>query len=194
MAAGGDYLWVIKDNQPETHEALVRLFAPESCVPGFSPASHDDFKVVQTVEKAHGRIETRTLTVSPAAPTWLNWPQVAQVFKLERRFLRVKDRHVTHEVVYGVTSLATAEVSPTQLLAWIREHWQIENGLHYRRDDTLREDRCTLRTGHAAQAMAVCNNLIVGLLLRRGVINMPDARREFAAEPRAALKLILKRP
>ena len=194
VAAGGDYLWVIKDNQPETREALVRLFAPEACVPGFSPASHDDFQVAQTVEKAHGRIETRTLTVSPASPTWLNWPAVAQVFKVERRFLRVKDRHVTHEVVYGVTSLTAAEASPAQLLAWLREHWQIENGLHYRRDDTLKEDRCTVRTGHGAHAMAVLNNLILGLLLRRGVRNVPDARRDFAAAPQLAWELIVKRP
>jgi predicted transposase YbfD/YdcC len=191
VRAGGEYVWIIKDNQPETAEALARLFAPEPVVKGFSPASHDDFQVAATVDKAHGRIETRRLTASSASPVWLNWPGVAQVFKLERRFVRVKDQHVEHEVVYGVTSLTPAEAPPARLLSLVREHWGIENGLHYRRDDTLKEDRCTLRTGQAAPAMAALNNLVLGLLLPRGVANVPDVRREFDANPEAALGLLL---
>ena len=42
-------------------------------------------------------------------------------------------------------------------------HWQIENGLHYRRDETLREDWCHLRMGQSPHAMAVINNLVLGL-------------------------------
>lgn len=194
VEGGGEYIWIIKDNQPETAEALTRLFAPEPVVKGFSPASHDEFRAEETLEKDHGRIETRMLTVSPASPTWLNWPGVAQVFRLERRFMRVKDGHIEHEVVYGVTSLTPQEASPARLLELVREHWQIENGLHYRRDDTFREDRCTLRRGHAAPMMATINNLVLGLLLPRGVTNLPDARREFDADPKAALSLILDRP
>ena len=99
-----------------------------------------------------------------------------------------------HEVVYGVTSLSPQEASPKELLEWVREHWAIENGLHYRRDDTLKEDRCTLRRGHAAEAMALFNNLVLGLLLRRRVTNVPDARRDLEADPKAAAALILERP
>ncbi len=194
VAAGGDYLWVIKDNQPETRAAIARLFAPEAVVKGFSPASHDDFTATETLDKTHGRIETRTLTASPASSTWLNWPEVAQVFRLERRFVRVKDGHVTREVVCGVTSLPAAEASAERLLALQREHWDIENGLHYRRDVTFKEDRGRFRIGHTAQAMAAINNLVLGLLLRRGVTNVPDARRDLEADPKAAAALILERP
>lgn len=192
--AGGDYVWIIKDNQPETHQDLVRLFAPEPVVKGFSPASHDDFRTAQTVDKGHGRIERRTITVSSALRGYLNWPGVEQVFQVERHFTRVADGHITHEVVYGVTSLTASAVSPRQLLTIIRKHWQIENGLHYRRDDTLKEDRCTLRTGHAAEMMALVNNVVLGLLLRRGVTNVPDVRRDYADDPQQALNLILRRP
>ncbi len=194
VQAGGEYLWIIKDNQPETAAALARLFAPEPVVKGFSPASHDDFKVAETVEKGHGRIETRTLTASPASPTWLNWPGVEQVFQVERRFVRVKDGRVEHDVVYGVTSLTVGEASAARLLGLQREHWAIENGLHYRRDDTFREDRGTWHRGHLAQVLAAINNLVVGLLLRRGITNVPDARRDFEAAPKAALALILECP
>jgi predicted transposase YbfD/YdcC len=191
---GGDYLWIIKANQPETRHDLERLFAPEPVVKGFSPASHDDFRTAETVEKGHGRIERRTLTASSALKEYLSWPGVEQVFQLERHFTRVKDGKVTHEVVYGLTSLTPRQAPPERLLELVREHWQIENGLHYRRDDTLREDRCTLRTGHASEAMAVINNLVLGLLLRRGVKNVPDARRDYGADPKRALPLILERP
>lgn len=191
LRAGGDYVWIIKENQPETHRDLERLFAPEPVVKGFSPASHDDFRTAQTIEKGHGRIERRTLTASSALKGYLNWPGIEQVFQLERHFTRVKDGKVMHEVVYGVTSLTARQAPPERLLALVRAHWSIENGLHYRRDDTLREDRCTLRREHAPEAMAVLNNLVLGLLLRRGVKNVPDARRDFAADPKQALDLIL---
>ncbi len=126
VKAGGDYLWLIKDNQPETRAAIERLFAPEPVVKGFSPASHDDFTATETLNKTHGQIETCALTASPGSPTWLNWPAVAQVFKLERWFVRVKDGKVMHEVVYGVTSLTVAKASAARLLELQREHWAIE--------------------------------------------------------------------
>lgn len=194
VESGGEYVWIIKDNQPEVRRDIETLFAPESCTPGFSPASHDDFRTAETVEKGHGRIERRTITVSSALKDYLDWPAVEQVFKLERHFERVKDGKVMHQVVYGLTSLTAQEASPERLLELTRKHWEIENGLHYRRDDTLKEDRCTLRTGHAPQAMAVINNLVLGLLRRRGVKNVPDARRRFAAYPHEALELILCPP
>jgi predicted transposase YbfD/YdcC len=185
-------VWIIKDNQPETRQDIERLFAPELVVKGFSPASHEDFRTAETTEKSHGRMEHRKITVSRALNGYLNWPSVEQVFKLERHFTRIKDGKVMEEVVYGLTSLTAQEAAPEQLLALIRKHWQIENGLHYRRDDTLKEDRCTLRRGHAAEAMAVINNVILGLLLRRGVKNVPDARRDFDADPKQAFDLIVR--
>ncbi len=161
---------------------------------GFSPASHDDFRTAETVEKDHGRLEVRTLTASSALQGYLAWPGVAQVFELKRHRTRMKDGKVMDEVVYGLTSLTAAEASPDQLLTLVRAHWQIENALHYRRDDTLKEDRCTLRRGHAAEAMAAINNLVLGLLLHRGVTNVAGARRDFDADPRQALSLIVNRP
>lgn len=190
---GGDYLWLIKDNQPETLAAIQELFAPEPCVPGFSPASHDDFRTAERVTKGHGRIEKRVLTASAALQEYVDWPAAAQVFKLECSVLRVRDGKRTSQVRYGLTSLKPAEASPARLLELVRAHWQIENGLHYRRDDTLKEDRCTLRFGHAAHMMAALNNLVLGLLRRVGWTNIPDARRHYEASPYAGTALIFNR-
>jgi predicted transposase YbfD/YdcC len=193
VAAEGDFIWFVKDNQPELRQDIEALFATEACVPGFSP-THKELRWAQQVGKGHGRIERRTLAASSDLAGYLNWPHAQQVFRLERHFERIGDGKVTHHVVYGVTSLTAEEADPRRLLALTRQHWQIENGLHYRRDVTLREDRCTLRTGHAAHAMALINNLVLGLLLRRGIRNVPDARRRFAAHSDEAMALILSAP
>ncbi|MGB8643816.1 MAG: hypothetical protein WCF84_01140 [Anaerolineae bacterium] len=66
--------------------------------------------------------------------------------------------------------------------------------MHYRRDVTFKEDRGRCRIGHTAQVMVAINNLVLGLLLRRGVTNIPDARRDWEADPKAAAALILERP
>ncbi len=116
------------------------------------------------------------------------------MLRLERRFTRLKDDKSTRQAVYGLTSLSAGEANLERLPALISQHWQTENGLHYRRDGALQEDRCTLRTGHAAQAMALINNLVLGLLPRGGVRNVPDARRDLVAAPVQALTLILGHP
>jgi predicted transposase YbfD/YdcC len=65
------------------------------------------------------------------------------------------------------TSLMRPEISPLNLLKKIRSYWGIENGLHYRRDVTLREDYTCLTEGRASQAMACLNNPLLDILLSK---------------------------
>jgi predicted transposase YbfD/YdcC len=192
MELGGDYIWAVKDNQSTVRQDIELLFQPEKTVKGFSQGTKD-FRTAQTWEKGHGREERRVLTVSAELKTYLDWPGAEQVFKLERSFKRTRDDHVTHEVVYGITSLTAQEAGPKRLLALVRSHWGIENGLHYRRDETLREDWCHLKQGQAPRAMAVINNLIVGLVARLTWKNLAAARRYFDAHPQKAQRLLLLR-
>lgn len=192
IVAGGHYVWTVKDNQSALRQDIELLFQPERTVKGFSQGTQD-FRQADTTEKSHGRLEHRRLTVSAELHGYLDWPGVAQVFKLERRFTRLVDGHVTHEVVYGITRLTAKEAASEQLLRLIRSHWGIENGLHYRRDETLREDWCHLKRGQAPRAMAVINNLIVGLALHIGWQNLAAARRYFDAHPARAQQLVLRR-
>ncbi len=191
VQAKGDYVWTVKENQAEVRQAIECLFQPEHTVKGFSPATQD-FRRARTTEKGHGREEQRTLTVSTELKGYLDWPGAEQVFKLERRFKRIKDGHVTQETVYGITSLTAQAAGAGRLLELVRSHWGIENGLHYRRDETLREDACHLKGGQAPRAMAILNNLIVGLILRLGYSNLAAARRYFDAHPLAAQRLVLQ--
>jgi predicted transposase YbfD/YdcC len=192
VAGGGDYVWTVKGNQDRLEEDIALLFAPEPCVPGFSP-SHKDFRTATTREKGHGRLESRTLTASSQLKGYLTWPHAEQVFRLERRFVRMADGKVMEETTYGVTSLTKEQAGPDRLLQLKRAHWGIENGLHYRRDETFREDRCRLK-GQGAHAMAVLNNLVLGLFRRRGHDKVPDARRYYAAHLEEAAALVLRSP
>jgi predicted transposase YbfD/YdcC len=191
VEGGGEYVWTVKDNQVQLRQDIATLFEPETCVKGFAPAAKDLRTIVKT-EKAHGRLEQRTLTTSTELKGYLDWPYAEQVYRLEREFTRMADAKITHEVAYGVTSLTAHEADAARLLEVTRGHWGIENGSHYRRDQTLREDWCHLRTGHAARMMSSINNLILKLLLGRGVTNVPEARRAYNADWHNALSLILR--
>jgi len=189
VEAGGDYVWIVKDNQPKTREAIERLFAPEKPIPGLGcPAM--DFGTAQTTEKDHGRIEVRTLTVSNLLNDYLDWPSLGQVFKIERRFTYLNDSSVHHEIQYGITSLTAQQVSPERLLEIVRSEWGIENGLHYRRDVTFQEDQTRMTDKAMGRAMAIVNNLVISLLNHQGFDNHAHARRVFDASPAKALALI----
>lgn len=189
VQSGGDYIWVVKGNQPQLLDDIATVFEPQKPPKGFS-AAPKQFSSASTVGKGHGRIEQRTLHASEQLNGYLDWPHARQVFMLERNVERVRDGKTTCQVVYGVTSLDAQQASPERLMELVRNHWHIENKLHYRRDETLREDWCHLRMGHAQRMMASINNLMLGLLAKHKVSNVPKARRRFSAYWNEALELI----
>jgi len=58
------------------------------------------------------------------------------------------------EVVYAICSPPFEQARPALIAAWLRDHWGIENAVHWVRDVTFDEDRSTVRTGTAPQVMA----------------------------------------
>lgn len=188
VEAGGAYLWMAKDNQPTTRQAIEQLFAPEKAIPGLGCPPRD-FWGVKTVDKGHGRLEERTLTLSSELNDYLDWPYLGQVFKLERRFTELSSGAVHHEVQYGFTSLTREEAGPQRMQELVRSEWGIENGLHYRRDVTFHEDRTRMST-KVGRAMAAINNLVASLLALQGYHNYAQARRYFDARPNEALAIL----
>lgn len=190
VEAGGDYVWTIKGNQPRTEWAIQKLFVHEVCnFKQGAPLSKHCQRISQ-VHKGHGRIEKRTIWVSTELNDYLDWPAVAQVFRLEREVWHPKYPGRRREVVYGLTSLTPEAASPGKLLALTRQYWGIENGLHYRRDVTLQEDATRLTVGNSGHNMAILNNLVVSLCIQAGLNNLAKARRLFNAKPDQALKLV----
>jgi predicted transposase YbfD/YdcC len=191
LEAGGDYVWSVKENQPGLRASIEALFEIEEGRTALKTMKND-LSRAETIDKQHGRLEQRRITTSSMLAGELDWPGLAQVFRIEREVEEVAIGKRHSETVYGVSSLSNKQAHAERLLEIVRKHWQIENGLHYRRDWSLREDYCRLRIGEAAQAMAVINNLVVGLVLQ-GFKYLPDARRRYSAQPLEGLKLILRR-
>jgi predicted transposase YbfD/YdcC len=189
--AGGNYLWTVKGNHPQLLRDLqdwfddkVPLLPGQGCPP-------KDFQSATLTSKGHGRLEVRTLTTSSQLNDFLDWPFLQQVFRLERTLTISKTKKTRQETIYGVTSLAAEQASPSELLHMLRSYWQIENALHYPRDVTLREDQTRFKSHTAAHNMAIINNLVLGCLATSSFPFIPSARRFFAAHPDQALALLL---
>jgi predicted transposase YbfD/YdcC len=183
---GGDYIWFVKENQPRLKEDVEQFFVPPRKAPGWHAPELAQERA-RTTEKAHGRLEQRTLTAIADDHGFIDWPGLHQVFELERKVTDISTGVITVDKVVGITSLPPEKASAKQLLEWTRSHWGIENGLHYRRDVTLDEDRTRISNKHLAESMAVLNNFVIGLISKLGFSNLASAQRMFDAKFTLAL-------
>ena len=181
----GHSLMIVKENQPALYAALDLVFRQPP-----PPTLEDHHDQVTTTEKGHGRLETRTLERTCALNGYVDWPGVGQVLRRTCQRIILKTGEVSEEVTYGITSLGWQEAHAAQVEALWRGHWGIENKVHYVRDVTLGEDAGQMRVGHAPQALAALRNGLLTLLRSRGVTNIADAIRHYAASVPDTLALI----
>jgi predicted transposase YbfD/YdcC len=180
--AGGDYVMIVKENQPQLRADIELVFT--------LPPAGDRQETARTVDIGHGRIEQRNITTSEALVGYSDWPGLAQVFELGRHVIIQKTGQERVEVVYGVTSLSAERATPGRVLDLVRGHWSIENKSHWVRDVTFDEDRSQVRCGSIPQVMAALRNTAIGLLRWAGHTNIAAACRRLAAQPAQALALI----
>ncbi len=176
---------IVKGNQPQLRADISWLFEGEWNKELAPPEQ------ASSVAKGHGRLEERRITISTEMKEFLaaEWAGVERVFRLEREITH--KGKLRREVVYGLTSLPSTAASSQKLLSLVREHWLIENRLHWRRDVSLGEDSCQSWQGQVPQVLAALNNAVLSLLDRLKVANVPAKQREFAADPVKALPLLL---
>jgi predicted transposase YbfD/YdcC len=181
---GGDVVVTIKDNTPVARADLELFFEDEQ-------ADRRTWQSFEQIEKGHGRLERRQITISPDLNDYLrrDWGEVGQVFRLQRE-RTIKDKKSV-EVVYGWTSLSPTRCSPQRLLQLTRAHWAVENRLHWRRDVTLGEDRCGVRFPPVAQMLAVLNTVVLSLMDFHQVANVARQIRRFVSHPDEALAWVL---
>jgi len=182
--AGGDVVVFIKDNTSVTRTDLELFFEDEQ-------ADRRTWQTYEQCEKGHGRLERRQITTSTDLNDYLrhDWGEVGQVFRVQRE----RTCHEKHsvEVVYGWISLSPECCGPQRLLQLIRDHWSVENRLHWRRDVTLGEDHCGVRFPPVAQMLAVLNTLVLSLMDSHQVSNVARQIRRFASFPEEALPWLL---
>ena len=188
----GDYLWPVKENQPQAYQAIQRLFAPDMPKPGFGKIP-TDFQTIKQVSYGHGRMEIRTIQTSEMLNDYLDWPGLGQVYRLERKFSWVRQGQTyktSGEVEFGMTSLVRTRATALKVLKVRRAHWQIETGLHYRRDVTFHEDATRMTVGTAARILSIVHDLVLGLLKRAGFTNAAKGRRWFEGHLQQAFDLL----
>jgi predicted transposase YbfD/YdcC len=190
VEAGGDYIFPVKDNHPTMLKTIADVFMPTPVSPGHSrsPLPETD---AQTDDHARGRTEYRYLTATSQLNDYLDWPHLGQVFRLQRVVQHHPTGRLTYEVLFGMTSLTAEACSPDRLLHHVRQHWHIENRLHYVRDVTFREDACTIRHAKRQRLLASINNLVIGLVRQTAFRYLPEARRYFSVHYGEALQLLL---
>jgi predicted transposase YbfD/YdcC len=187
--AGGDYLLIVKENQPQLHRDIVTLFASRAdATLRAASLSAWDMRAATTVDKGHGRREVRHLVASTALNDYLDWPGLAQVLVVERTWWERGKRQ--EAVRYGITSLPPTVAKADRLLALVRGHWQIENGLHYVKDVTLGEDRSLIHEGHGPSIMAILRDTVVSVLHRAGWRTIAERLRYYGGHPKEVFALL----
>jgi predicted transposase YbfD/YdcC len=155
------YILPVKENQPTLYAALD-AYADDPA------AGWSDW--TETVENNGGRHEQRRIRVAPR-PEHVTFPHAAQVFILERHTTTPRGMKRA-DVMIGITSLTAEQANPRRLLDLVRDHWQIENGIHWVRDVTFGEDASTVRTGSGPHVLATLRNLTIGVLQHHGFTNI----------------------
>jgi len=179
---GGEYLWKLRANQGNMYQRAVAHF---------EQMSDQYLGRASSLEKGHGRIDQREILTSFRIAGSLKFPYLEQVFRITRKSEQVKTGKISKQTVYGITSGSVEEFEAKDLLELTRKHWAIENGLHYRRDVTFKEDAVRQTAKNGGRVLAVLNNLTIGILRKLGWENIAKARRYFNARIEEALNLIM---
>ena len=176
----GDYLLSVKANQPSLLEDIKQAFTAQWWM-------RDTLTESKMTDGYGGRIEERTLKASTAMSGYSDWPGLRRVLKMERKITTKRTGAERQEEAYAITSLDESRASAEQLLRIWREHWHIENKLHYVRDVTFKEEKSQVRRGKIPEVMGALRNAAITLMRVEGATNIAAACRRYAAQPGLAM-------
>jgi predicted transposase YbfD/YdcC len=160
--SGNDYLGALKGNQSGLLAAVQAHFQPQ--------------QTIVQLNKGHGRIEKRTISISHVLDDIPAFPGLRTIIRIvsERQVFRAFIIECSTETRYYISSV----IEPIQALAdRIRGYWGVENKVHYVRDVTQGEDASRIRTPPLIQIWAIARNLTLNLYRSNGFENMAQAQR-----------------
>lgn len=158
---GGDYLLALKANHKKAYKAIKAHFHQEI---EHHLAWRNDQNFFDAFDDTHGRTVRRrvwAITDLAGLPQLTKWPGLQTVIVVET--IRMAHQHapVTSDYRFYLASLVR---SATTFVTMIRQHWDIENKLHWSLDVTFNEDRCRIRKDHAAENMVALRHVALNLL------------------------------
>jgi predicted transposase YbfD/YdcC len=156
---GGDYVLAVKRNQPSLHEQVTQAITAALEEDEVTCDEH------HTVEKGHGRQETRSYAIL-AAPETVDpedqWRDLCAVGVAFSDRVDSRGRESLEARYYILSTLLTAK----EFADAVRGHWGIENNLHWQLDVSFREDECRVHRDHAPANLSVIRRFSLGLLKR----------------------------
>lgn len=149
-----DYVIQVKTNQETLHNDIALFFQnPDNA-----------YDSVETIDGEHGRIETRNYYATSDID-WLPgkhlWAGLKTIVKVDRS--RDVNGVISNDTSYYISSLNSKD---SAIAKAIRQHWGIENGLHWCLDVTFREDHCRVRKDHAPENFSILRHMAINLLKR----------------------------
>lgn len=161
VGRGADYLLAVKNNQPSLRAAVEDAFA-DVPVQGF-----------EHTERSHGRrvVQHAQVIANAGQIDTQAWPGCQRLGRVVSLRATGNDRQVLETRYY----ISSAELDHQALFTCVRNHWAIENKLHWSLDVIFREDACKVRKDHGPQNLAVLRKIILNLL------------RQDTAHPKASL-------
>ena len=181
-----DYVLALKGNQPTLEKAVEHFF-----VTGAAADTHrTGCDYYEHSERGHGRVETRCYWITEEFEAGLAaaaWPGLQSIGMVEA--IRTLAGETSVEQRFYLTSL---KADAQEFARAVRNHWGIENGLHWTLDVTFREDQSRLRKGHGPENFAVLRHITLNLL-RHEPSNKSIPRKRFtcALNPEYLLKVVL---
>lgn len=180
-----DYVLAVKGNQPSIHNELKLFF--EGIFSGTLPI---EVQQCETVDKCHGRIETRRYYITDVA-AWLSksaeWPGLRTMGCVEST--RETTSGITTEFRYYISSLPA---NITQFSQAVRGHWGVENGLHWVMDIVFRDDECRIRKKHGPANFVTIKHLAQNMLRKAPSKASMRVRRKKAGWDDSFLTLVLR--
>jgi predicted transposase YbfD/YdcC len=162
IAANADYVLSLKDNHPTLHQQLKNWFEA-NLAQGFKSV---DVNISQRIEKGHHRIENRQVYTVPVTEVpalheqdlWVGLKTVVMVVRSIQHW-----NQTTNEVQFYITSLVS---DANKIGSAIRQHWGIENSVHWTLDVTFGEDECRVHSLHSPQNFALLRRIALNALER----------------------------
>ena len=175
---GANYVLSLKRNQGQLHDDVAEMFEYGRQT-DFADMDSDWF---ETVEKGHGRVETRRCTTlwSPEFISYLNereqWSNLRSVAMVESE--RDICGQVSSQTRYYISSLSG---DAERLLEAVRGHWGVENSVHWVLDVSFGEDASRVRKGNAAEVFAVLRRMALNMLKRENTLKVGIAAKRKKA-------------
>lgn len=185
VAHKADYMLALKGNQPTLENDVVEYFRT---------APPAELATTTTVEKGHGRIETRTYTASDV----VDWITSERSYPGQPRFTTVKTivkvetrtEHVDRSTCETRTYISSAPCDIERIAKAIRGHWGVES-MHWLLDVEFKDDLSRYRSGHGAKNMAVVRRFALGLVRANKAKGSIKLRRKRAGwSPKFLLEIL----